>query len=922
MFHHRPLSEARREIRLIRFVVAPSSGPPSEEAPIALELCHVSLDEDPEYGALSYVWGDMRETLEATVDGRSYAIGRNLHGLFLQLRRQNVTRSTRRSHAHATPASRTCSSETTWTRMWIIQESPRYPVTPSSPAATPRCLCLCSTAALGVIWACKRTFRPALPRYRAFAAAVDEQMLDVRALNTRADYHAGVSLMLLDILYIRDPAPGRPYYAVTDPRDVVFAILGIVSDGEALGLQVDYTKTRAHVFATLTRALIMHGDSAYGSFGLDSVVPRAAAASDDLPSWVVDWQAMGMRGTPQKAVRHQGLFGGWCDATRGGPGQDGTEQPGDTDSGLLRQGGCRVDVVAEVLRPPTGRPCNKCMPPALCERCHPDLDWSAVEAFARLDEASKPNPDWGATVSALATAVTAMDPVSVEHMARIEAPKVFRLVSKMLLARPIAADALDDTEAALFRDDVYGYWSSAPAEVALTDENIAEFADALRRHWAACLRGRTFFWTEGGRLGICWAGVQAGDVLSLVWNAPAPVVLGQRQGGGFVFKGDSRLARIAEDVGLRCSHDDDEKDDKSSRRRKTFQTTYCTSTPASVMHRYRAGFVVRGAGPSEDQIAVHVLDALRITLPLLLEERQQALRLEIQRARMSRLVLIEIRAHQGRHLPPLRDEPIFPILPPAPKPTLRGTARKPLRKRRGKGEHGAERRASRGPACPATAPPSLMSRGLASSWGGVAPTRPTPWPSGCGKRKRCAAMGTIHVRVARPCLSAHAVTRLSSSKRNDRLPLVSSKCVLTQRKTGVASSGAKQISRAVRRRGPRALRHGLPKAAHVGVERLVVGAAALGAVAGLVARGALRLDVPLAPQAPLADAHVVTRHVGRCAGRVDAEPVERGLDVEGMAVRVRRLGRGEVLADAQALDVFPAVAQHGVERAALADPRR
>ncbi|PNH46499.1 hypothetical protein VD0004_g1592 [Verticillium dahliae] len=663
MFHHRPLSEARREIRLLRFVAAPSSGSSPDEAPIALELCHVPLDESPDYGALSYVWGDMRETLEATVDGRPYAIGRNLHGLFLQLRRQNVTSwlwtdaicinqtdahekrwqiglmrtvyvqaavvhlwlgpgnantdaaldalahlgqaaeacgapalllqvgragevadiiknrleipdspsnlgSTNEEHAVAsfyqtlladpdmyadeatgepTPTQRGIQDmleRDYWTRMWIIQEVtvPRHAVIACGNATLSLPL---FNAALGVIWACKRTFRPALPRYRAFAAAIDEQMLDVRALNTRSDYHAGVSLMLLDILYIRDPAPGRPYYAVTDPRDVVFAILGIVSDGEALGLQVDYTKTRAQVFAMLTRALIMHGDSAYGSFGLDSVVPRAAA-SDELPSWVVDWQAMGMRGTPQKAVRHQGLFGGWCDATRGGPGQEGTEQPGDADSGLLRQGGCRVDVVAEVLSPPAGRPCNKCTPPELCELCHPDLDWSAAEAFARLDEASKPNPDWGATVSALATAVTAMDPVSVEHMARIEEPKVFRLVSRMLLAHPIAADALDDTEAALFRDDIYGYWRSAPAEAAPTDENIAEFADALRRHWAACLRGRTFFWTEGGRLGICWAGVQACDVLSLVWNAPAPVVLGQRHGGGFVFKGDSYVAGIME----------------------------------------------------------------------------------------------------------------------------------------------------------------------------------------------------------------------------------------------------------------------------------------------------------------------------------------------------------------------------------------
>ncbi|KAM0272911.1 hypothetical protein ACHAQH_008494 [Verticillium albo-atrum] len=663
MFTHRALCEAHREIRLIRFVNTPSLGRSSREPPIALELQHVSLDDDPEYGALSYVWGDMSETIEATVDGSTYAIGRNLHGLFLQLRRQNITswlwtdaicinqidpdekrwqiglmrdvylqaavvhlwlgpgnvntdvaldflaRLGERADACDAPAlllevgragtiadiirnrlenpisdghlddtdpDKTLASfyrnlleepdmyidnstgdlpptqlgiqdvlhRDYWTRMWIIQEVtvPRHALIACGNATLPLPL---FNAALGVLWACKRTFRPALRRYRGFAAAIDQQMLDVRALNTRSDYHAGVSPSLLDILYIRDPAPGRPYYAVTDPRDVVFAVLGIVSDGDELGIKVDYTKTRAQVFSMLTRALIVHGDSAYGGFGLDSVVPRTRTP-DDMPSWAVDWQAMGMLGTPQKVVRHQGLFGGWCDATTGGPSQVGIEQPKDTSSNVLRQGGCRVDVITEVLKPPAGEPCERCIPPELCETCHPDLDWPSVEAFARLNEALKPNPLWGATVSALVTAVTAMDPVSVEHMARVEEPAVFRLIGKMLLARPIAADTLSETEAALFRDDLYGYWRSAPEEVALTDESIAEFADALRRHWAACLRGRTFFWTEGGRLGICWVGVQAKDVLSLVWNSPAPVVLRARKEGGFVFKGDAYVAGIME----------------------------------------------------------------------------------------------------------------------------------------------------------------------------------------------------------------------------------------------------------------------------------------------------------------------------------------------------------------------------------------
>ncbi|KAM0324593.1 hypothetical protein ACHAQA_007981 [Verticillium albo-atrum] len=647
---HHPLVEARREIRLIQFV----HDAPDDDT-IRLHLRHVSLDDDPDFAALSYVWGDMRETVEAIVDGIPYAIGRNLHQLFLQLRRHKVDtwlwtdaicinqtdndekrwqinlmrdiyNQAASVHLWLGPGSaetddaldfladlgeraEVCDApslllevgkarsiaelvaahcqdadsfddsdpdhslarfyldlleepdfyadEATdyvpyvqvgmrdllqrdyWTRMWIIQEVtvPRSANIACGDRMVPLAV---FNAAISVIWACKRTFCTSIPAYRRFGHHLDPQMLDIRALNTRADYQTGESISLAGLLYIRDPAPGRPYYAVTEPRDIVFAVLGILSDGKDLGLAVDYTKTRAEIFTMLTRALILHSEPAFGGFGLDCVVPKTTP--DGLPSWVVDWQAMGVRGTPQKAVRHQGLFGGWCDATTGGPSQDGIPQPDDAGSNILRQGGCRVDVISEVLEPPTWLRGDDVEP---SRPDHPAEWLSSVEAFAKLDEASRPNPNWGATMSALGTAVTALDPVAVEHMARIEEPAVFRLICKMMLMRPVAADSLNEAEVAFLRDDVYSAQCTSPETGPLTDESIEKLADLLRWHWMTHLHNRTFFWTEGGKLGLCWAGVEVGDVLALVWNAPAPVVLRERE-HGFLFQGDAYVAGLME----------------------------------------------------------------------------------------------------------------------------------------------------------------------------------------------------------------------------------------------------------------------------------------------------------------------------------------------------------------------------------------
>lgn len=83
---HAKLNSAREEIRLIRV-----TGLPCETgAAITLGMMTVSLQDDWEYDALSYAWGDLRPTHVANVDGLGLPITQNLYDALCVLGRPGV----------------------------------------------------------------------------------------------------------------------------------------------------------------------------------------------------------------------------------------------------------------------------------------------------------------------------------------------------------------------------------------------------------------------------------------------------------------------------------------------------------------------------------------------------------------------------------------------------------------------------------------------------------------------------------------------------------------------------------------------------------------------------------------------------------------------------------------------------------------
>ena len=87
MVKYKPLSPAVAEIRL--FILSPGQN----STPLRGHLRTVSLDEDPEFEALSYVWGDPADRESITLEDEPFPVTHNLHAALHTLRRHDSQRT-------------------------------------------------------------------------------------------------------------------------------------------------------------------------------------------------------------------------------------------------------------------------------------------------------------------------------------------------------------------------------------------------------------------------------------------------------------------------------------------------------------------------------------------------------------------------------------------------------------------------------------------------------------------------------------------------------------------------------------------------------------------------------------------------------------------------------------------------------------
>jgi hypothetical protein len=83
IFSYSPLTDASKEIRLLR--ILPATGSDHDNV-VAVNLDHFRKENSLVYDTLSYTWGDASKTRTILVDGSRFEATENLHAALVQLR--------------------------------------------------------------------------------------------------------------------------------------------------------------------------------------------------------------------------------------------------------------------------------------------------------------------------------------------------------------------------------------------------------------------------------------------------------------------------------------------------------------------------------------------------------------------------------------------------------------------------------------------------------------------------------------------------------------------------------------------------------------------------------------------------------------------------------------------------------------------
>jgi hypothetical protein len=166
-----------------------------------------------------------------------------------------------------------------WERVWVVQEL--------ISASDPIFVCGKSKVTEGVLHHATRLLRNyrqhQLLKHGSDMPVTNSESLSIITINTRN---------AIRLLKFRRSAKSPPLihllrsfrdFQATDPRDKVFALIGIAGDTELQGIFPDYSKPCEDVYTDLARTLIQNGYIELLS------LCEFSKEVDGLPSWVPDW---------------------------------------------------------------------------------------------------------------------------------------------------------------------------------------------------------------------------------------------------------------------------------------------------------------------------------------------------------------------------------------------------------------------------------------------------------------------------------------------------------------------------------------------------------------------------------------------------------------------------------------------------------
>ncbi|KAF9874626.1 hypothetical protein CkaCkLH20_07763 [Colletotrichum karsti] len=340
----------------------------------------------------------------------------------------------------------------------------------------------------------------------------------IKALEVRSNRQVDrCNPQLVDVLWVMGAAPGRPHYTASDPRDIVIGLLGVIWEGESKMLSADYTQSFEEIFTRATRVMPLNNDS-FGKFGLDSVKPGEADGL--LPTWVPDYRKIGIEGVHPCRINHCRRYNAMGkkslrQSALAGPAQS---------NRVLSQSGYIVDEITEVMNIPDDDEFF-----GEVQVKDPDAWFEDFLAFvgSELDGGYDDERIWRTTKPLY----YATD--DVENSKEI----------RQIISQKGSLDVANLTTAQ--SDFIHGKGCYRPdCSHPLDDSHIAAFGREWRFSWALQNRERTFFKTSEGMLGLGHIGLEAGDIVTLIWQVSSPIVLRRRAEGGFYSRGDAYVDGI------------------------------------------------------------------------------------------------------------------------------------------------------------------------------------------------------------------------------------------------------------------------------------------------------------------------------------------------------------------------------------------
>lgn len=369
-----------------------------------------------------------------------------------------------------------------WRRAWIVQEATSNP--PS------RTVLACGDRR--VDWECLRAtlhITNQISRYNTHGMSVDFDLgMASRLDGFRLNREIGAHMYLLRVLQnIR-------CYECQDPRDKIFASLGMAMDVTETDILPDYSKSVASVYMDVARFILDSRDGHALDF-LGYVIRSAEDSEyfqwtedEAIPSWVPDWRKRCCFFAFEKFIEMDDIFSANVYNCSGKFAAETSIQ-----GSLLSASGLVLDVVSEVF--------------PVCELSLAEGGTSVERSWRPTGSPSKYQPTGESLDEAFNRTILA---------------DVGRVESDSELSRGFSMDWSYDVEDISAMSDI----QVKKRTWMLIDMKQVTF-------------GRRYFRTKGGLMGLAPAAAQPNDTLCVLFGGQVPYVLRERENNTFEFIGES-----------------------------------------------------------------------------------------------------------------------------------------------------------------------------------------------------------------------------------------------------------------------------------------------------------------------------------------------------------------------------------------------